>query len=255
MPCRCSAVAKSSPSPVSDHTKPRFRHFKPHASFLFVSRGVSGVGSVLIRLTHCWHSSPLNGPNNTRCSASTLNNHDSRSGLCVRRSPLPGNRIPRPETARPKTPASRHGSRERLKRESRSPPIRGYSTAAGKSLVACECVVETRGLELRAWHAVTSNQLLPNSILAIAGVRAWPPARRNMRSGPMPGRSGHQQKSCGGHAVRQEMDKVLFGARVNLAHPLNWGLSLFFLRENQVPVILIGFRHRLLTLASTIAGG
>ena len=47
---------------VSDHTKPRFRHFKPHASFLFVSRGVShsttlcGVGTVLIRLTYVWHS-------------------------------------------------------------------------------------------------------------------------------------------------------------------------------------------------------
>src|SRR6516162_5813502 len=35
---------------------------------------------------------------------------------------------------------------------------------------------------------------------------------------------------------------------------LNGGLSLPFLCENQVPVFLIGFRHRFLPLASAIAG-
>ena len=119
-------------------------------------------------------TSPLNSPNSTRCSASPLNNHDSRSGLRVRQSLLPGNRILRPETTRPKTPASRHGSRERLKRESRRPPIRGYLGVAGKSLVASECVVETRGLELRAWHAVTSNKSLTQ--LNRTGPANFPPS-------------------------------------------------------------------------------
>ena len=35
--------------------------------------------------------------------------------------------------------------------------------------------------------------------------------------------------------------------------PAQWGLSLSFLRENQVPVFPIGFRHRFLPLASAIA--
>ena len=33
------------------------------------------------------------------------------------------------------------------------------------------------------------------------------------------------------------------------------GLSLLFLRENRVPVFLIGFRNRFLALAPAIAGG
>ena len=104
----------------------------------------------------------------TAPEASPLNNHDSRSDLCVRRSPLPGNRIPRLETARPKTPASRHGSRERLKRESRRPPIRGYSTAAGKSPVARECVVGLEGLEPPANGCLKSLFHHPRGSKAIA---------------------------------------------------------------------------------------
>src|ERR1700688_4670627 len=86
-------------------------------------------------------TSPLNGPASNRCSASSLNKRDSGTGLCLRPSPLPGNRIPGPETTRPKTPPDRHWSLQRLQRDPRSPPIRGYSPAAGKSPLTCDCVV------------------------------------------------------------------------------------------------------------------
>ena len=58
--------------------------------------------------------------------------------------------------------------------KSRRPPIRGYLGVAGKSLVASECVVETRGLELRAWHAVTSNESLTQ--LNRTGPANFPPS-------------------------------------------------------------------------------
>jgi hypothetical protein len=114
-----------------------------------------GLGAVRLTIcqpnglarTRCWASSPLNGPASIRCSASSLNKRHSRTGLCLRPSPLPGNRIPGPETTRPKTPPDRHWSLQRLQRDPRSPPIRGYSPAAVKSPQTGDCVVELRGLE------------------------------------------------------------------------------------------------------------
>ena len=75
------------------------------------------------------------------CWASSLSKRDSRTSLCLRRAPLPGNGVSSPETARPKTPARYHWSPQSLETELPSPPIRGYLPAVRKCPFSRDCVV------------------------------------------------------------------------------------------------------------------
>jgi hypothetical protein len=67
--------------------------------------------------------------------------HSFEPRLCLRRSPLPGNRISRPETTRPKSPPRRNWSLQRPPRRRHSPPVRGLLEQSGKSASSRECVV------------------------------------------------------------------------------------------------------------------
>ena len=78
---------------------------------------------------------------------------------------MPGNGIPSPETTRPKTPARYHWSLQRLEPERQSPPIRGYLPAARKSPQTRDCVVVSRGFELRVRHPLISSPSLRHSEL------------------------------------------------------------------------------------------
>jgi hypothetical protein len=64
-----------------------------------------------------------------------------RSHNCFSHS-LPGTGIPRPETTRSDLPHACNGCLQRPECRPQEPPIGGYLGVAGKSLVACECVVE-----------------------------------------------------------------------------------------------------------------
>ena len=70
-----------------------------------------------------------------------------------------------PETTRPKTPARYHWSLQRLEPERQSPPIRGYLPAARKSPQTRDCVVVSRGFELRVRHPLISSPSLRHSEL------------------------------------------------------------------------------------------
>jgi len=78
--------------------------------------------------------------------------------LCLSRSPFPGNGISGPEKNAQKRPADCSDAVSENKPSHTSPPIRGLSYTFRKSPVAYDCVVDPRGLELRARHAVLSNR-------------------------------------------------------------------------------------------------
>ena len=59
-----------------------------------------------------------------------------------------------PETYRPKSPSGQKRSPRRPKRSRNSPPIAGSLAVSGKSAGSKDCVVDPRGLELRARHPV-----------------------------------------------------------------------------------------------------
>jgi len=84
----------------------------------------------------------------------------ARAGLCEPRSPFPGNGILRAEIKAPKQRLDSETPSTETKRARLSPPIGGFLNGDGKSLVARECVVGLRGLELRARQAVLSNRSL-----------------------------------------------------------------------------------------------
>src|SRR3981189_530264 len=102
-------------------------------------------------------TSPPNGLVSARCLGWPHRNLQSNRVSACATVFVPGNGIARPETTRPKPPGVRDWSLSRPERGRRSPPIRGYSAAARKSPLAPECLVDLRGLELRARHAVLSN--------------------------------------------------------------------------------------------------